>query len=454
MKPAGTANITEGVIWKQLLSFFFPILMGSFFQQMYNTVDTIIVGRAIGTQALAAVGSCTSLIYLVNGFFIGLSSGATVILSQHYGAGNLQETERTLHTGFSLSLILGILTTAFGVGAGPWILRLIRTPENCMGDAVVYIRIYFSGAVASMVYNMGTGILRAMGDSARPTVFLIISCFLNILLDLLFVVVWKQGVAGAAAATVLSQIISALLVTVCLCRLNPDFRLRWQKLLPDQKILLRVLAIGIPAGLQFITYDLSNIMTQASVNSFGEATTAAWTAYTKSDAIIWMVMAAFGVAITTFVGQNFGAGKLERIHRGTRTCMAMSAAATVILCALEVIFRKEILSIYTPDPQVIAIGAGAMVYTVPFCVLFVPVEILGGTMRGTGYSLVPTLITGVFACAFRIGWVLLVVSRHHILKTLVICYPISWLMCSMVFFVVYFRGHWLTNQLHTADKVA
>ena len=301
-----------------------------------------------------------------------------------------------------------------------------------------------------MVYNMGTGILRAMGDSARPTVFLIITCFLNILLDLLFVVLWKMGVAGAAIATVLSQFISAVLVTVSLCRLPDTFRLRWRKLLPDGQILLRVLAIGIPAGLQFITYDLSNIITQASVNSFGEATTAAWTAYTKSDAIIWMIMAAFGVAITTFVGQNFGAGRLDRIRSGTWICMAMSAGATVVLCALEVIFRREILGIYTLDPQVIAIGAGAMIYTVPFCALFVPVEILGGTMRGVGYSLVPTLITGVFACAFRIGWVFLVVSRCHALKTLVICYPISWLLCSAVFLIVYFRGRWLKPQQKAA----
>lgn len=446
MKQQRTANITEGVIWKQLLSFFFPILMGSFFQQFYNTADTIIVGRAIGTQALAAVGSCTSLVYLVNGFFIGLSSGASVILSQHYGAGDLHRSERAIHTGFFLSVILGLLTMLVGIGAGPWILRLIQTPENCLDDAILYTQIYFSGAIASMIYNMGTGILRAMGDSTRPTVFLIITCFLNILLDLVFVVGWKMGVAGAAIATVLSQIISAVLVTVSLCRLPDTFRLRWRKLLPDRQILLRVLAIGIPAGLQFITYDLSNIITQASVNSFGEATTAAWTAYTKSDAIIWMVMAAFGVAITTFVGQNFGAGRLDRIRRGTWICMAMSAGATVILCALEVIFRKEILSIYTLDPQVIAIGAGAMIYTVPFCALFVPVEILGGTMRGAGYSLVSTLITGVFACAFRIGWVFLVVSRCHVLKMLVICYPISWLLCSVVFFIVYFRGRWLKPQ--------
>ena len=443
MKRQETATITEGVIWKQLLAFFFPILMGSFFQQFYNTADTIIVGRAIGTQALAAVGSCTSLIYLVNGFFIGLSSGATVILSQHYGAENIQGSQRAIHTGFSLSLILGILTMVFGIGAGPWILRLIQTPENCIDDAILYVQIYFSGAVASMIYNMGTGILRAMGDSTRPTIFLIITCFLNILLDLLFVVVWKMGVAGAAAATVLSQFISAVLVTVCLCRLTGDFRLQFKKLIPHTDTLVRILAIGIPAGLQFMTYDLSNIITQASINSFGDVTAAAWAAYAKTDTIIWMIITAFGVAITTFVGQNYGAEKYDRIRKSVWTCMAMCSVCVLLLSGAEVSFREFLLRIYTADTAVVQTGAYMLTIAVPFCVLFVPVEVLGGTMRGTGYSLAPTLITSTFACLFRVLWVMLIVSRWHSLFILVICYPISWALCSITFFIVYFRGRWL-----------
>lgn len=453
MRTCDTRQITEGVIWKQLLRFFFPILMGSFFQQMYNMADTVIVGRAIGTQALAAVGSCTSLIYLVNGFFIGVSSGATVILSQHFGAGNRLGSERALHTGFSLSLILGILTTLFGVFAGPWILRLIRTPENCIDDAVLYTQIYFSGAVASMVYNMGTGILRAMGDSTRPTIFLVISCILNILLDILFVVVWGMGVAGAAAATVLAQIISAVLVTVCLCRLPQKLRLCGRKLLPHGETLGRILAIGIPAGLQMMTYDLSNIITQSSINSFGDVTAAAWAAYAKTDTIIWMIIGAFGVAITTFVGQNYGAGKYHRIHRSTWVCMAMCAVSVMCLSAVTVSFREFFLNIYTADTAVVQTGSFMLTIAVPFCVLFVPVEILGGTMRGTGYSLVPTVITTAFACVFRILWVFLIISQWHDLWLLVICYPISWFLCASVFFLVYFRGRWLRKPPETDDDV-
>lgn len=450
-KQSNALQITQGVIWQQLLLFFFPILLGSFFQQMYNTVDTIIVGRALGTQALAAVGSSSSLINLINGFFIGLSSGAAVILAQYYGANDRDGVRHALHTGLVLSAILGIGTTLLGIALGPWVLKLIRTPENCLQDAVIYIQVYFWGAVASMVYNMGTGILRAMGDSRRPMYFLMISCFLNILTDILFVVIWKLGVAGAAMATALSQTISALLVAIALCRLPREYRVQWKLLRLNRAVLSRILLIGIPAGLQFITYDLSNIITQSSINSFGDVTTAAWTAYAKSDAIIWMVISAFGVAITTFVGQNYGAGKPDRIHRSTWICMGMSAVIVLALSALEVFYREWILGIYTTDLAVVRVGAHMMLFAVPFCVIFVPVEVLGGTMRGVGYSLVPTVITFLFACLFRIAWVLLVVPARHTLNMLIICYPISWVLCAAVFFIVYFRGTWLKTSVESEE---
>ena len=435
-------QITEGVIWRQLRLFFFPILMGSFFQQMYNTVDTIIVGRAIGTEALAAVGSSASLINLLNGFFIGLSSGATVVLSQYYGAADRDGVSRSLHTGILLSLILGITALLVGVLLGPTVMRLIRTPENCLKDASTYVQIYFSGAVFSMVYNMGTGILRAIGDSRRPMIFLMIACIVNILMDILWVMVLKMGVAGAAVATVISQGISAILVVITLCRLQNE-PLQWKKLHPDFTILRRILLIGLPAGLQFITFDLSNILTQSTVNSFGSNTVAAFTAYCKSDAIIWMVCGAFGVAITTFVGQNFGAGKIDRIHRSIWVCLGMSTAVIGSLSVLEIFFREWILGIYTTDTEVIRLGTYMMLCTVPFCILFLPVEIFAGAMRGAGYSLVPTVITCFCVCLFRILWIFTAVVRWHALGTLLMCYPLSWFLCGAVFFIVYRRGTWL-----------
>ncbi len=440
-------NITEGVIWKQLLSFFFPILLGTFFQQMYNTVDTIIVGRFVGTRALAAVGSTAALISLINGFFIGLSSGATVLLSQFYGANDRKGVRNSIQTGIGLSLILGILITVLGLTLGQQILRLSNVPDSCFDDAVLYTKIYFSGAVASMAYNMGAGILRAMGDSKRPTFFLIITCFLNIAADLLFVVVLKLGVAGAALATVCSQIISAVLVVAVLYRLPEDMAFRFRNIRMDWQLLKRILYVGIPAGLQLVTFDLANVLIQSGINSFGDVTVAAWTAYIKTDALTWMISGAFGVSITTFVGQNFGAQKYDRIRKSVWVCMGMSITLVGALSALVICFRHFILGIYTTDPDVIALGAYVMLWTVPFNFIFMPVEVFAGTMRGTGYSLMPTVITCVCVCVFRVVWIFTMVARFHTVEMLALCYPLSWVICAVVFYIAYRRGNWLTKRI-------
>ena len=447
MQPKTSNQITQGVIWKQLLLFFFPILLGTFFQQMYNTVDTIIVGRFVGTQALAAVGSAGPLINLINGFFIGLSSGATVILSQAYGADDRGGVRSILHTAVTLSLILGLLTTAVGVLAGPQILRLTQIPENCIEDALTYIRIYFSGAVASMVYNMGAGILRAMGDSKRPMIFLIVACFVNIAMDLVCVVWLKLGAAGAALATVLSQIISAVLVLVVLMRLPNEQKLEFSQLHLERGYLGRILSIGVPAGLQFITFDLANVLIQSSVNSFGDVTIAAWTAMGKTDSISWMICGAFGVAITTFVGQNFGAQQYARVRKSVWVCMAMGIPVVAAVSAVILPLRSFILGIYTDDLAVITAGAHIMLFTVPFNCIFIPVEVFAGTMRGVGSSLTPTIITGSCVCLFRVLWVLILVSRIHTIEMLAICYPISWALAGLVFLAVYFRGSWMKKRI-------
>ena len=443
IQNAQTRNITEGVIWRQLLLFFFPILMGSFFQQMYNTVDTIIVGRAVGTQALAAVGSTSSLINLINGFFIGLSTGATVILSQFFGANDQQGIHRALHTGIGLAVVLGVLASALGVAAGPWVLKMIQTPESCLQDASVYVRIYFLGAVPSMLYNMGSGILRAMGDSRRPMIFLIISCFVNILLDVLCVIVLKLGIAGAAVATVLSQTISAFLVILVLIKMPERYALHLSQVRIHGNLLRRLLLIGIPAGLQYVTFDFANLLIQSGINSFGEITVAAWTAFAKADSLTWMVSGALGVAVTTFVGQNFGAQKFDRIHQCVRICMGTGVVLFGLISAISSVFRHFILGIYTTDTAVIQTGAYVMLFIVPFNFLFVPVEVFAGTMRGTGYSLVPTSITGACVCLFRVIWIFTMVRWFHTIEVLAIAYPISWLLASSVFFAVYRRGKWL-----------
>ena len=440
MQGKNNTQITEGVIWKQLLIFFFPILLGTFFQQMYNTVDTIIVGRFVGTQALAAVGSTSSLINLINGFFIGLSTGCSVMVSQFYGANDREGVRNCMGTSAVLAIILGVLAILVGVICSPYLLQLIKTPESCLNDAIRYATIYFCGAAATVVYNMGAGILRAMGDSKRPLYFLVVTCFSNILLDLLLVVVLKLGIVGAAIATVLSQIISTLLVIIALCRLPVDIRLNLRSLHMDSKLLKRILIIGLPAGLQFITFDLSNLLVQSGINSFGEITTAAWTA-------TWMVSGAFGVSITTFVGQNFGAQKYHRIRQSVWTCLGMSIAVQLFISACTLTFRGFILGIFTTDADVIRVGSYAMLWIVPFNALFMFVEVFAGTMRGTGCSVLPTAITSICICCFRVLWMLVVVSRWHTIEMLCIVYPLSWVLASVVFLTVYLRGTWLRKRI-------
>lgn len=439
-------QITQGPIWKQLLFFFFPILLGTFFQQMYNTVDTIIVGRVVGTTALAAVGATGPLVNMVNGFFIGISSGATVILSQCYGAGNRQGVHDALHTGVALSLVLGAMITVLGVGLGPWVMSLMNMPESCLADASSYLRIYFAGAIGSMVYNMGAGILRAMGDSRRPMVFLMATCVLNVVLDILFVAVLHMGVAGAALATTVAQFLSAALPLRVLLKRSED-RLELRQLRIDRKLLGRILRIGVPAGLQFVTFDFSNILIQSSVNSFGDVTMAAWTAHGKTDAITWMISGAFGVSVTTFVGQNFGAQKYRRIRQSAWVCLGMSVALVGAVAAVILCFRSRILGIYTDDPEVIAVGSVIMLSIMPFNIVFMPIEVFAGTMRGVGYSVVPTVITGCCVCLFRILWLATVVRRWHTLGMLTVCYPISWSIAAGVFLAVYLRGNWLRSRI-------
>lgn len=439
-------NITEGVIWKQLLSFFFPILLGTFFQQMYNTVDTIVVGRFVGTQALAAVGATAPLISLLNGFFIGLSSGATVLISQFCGANDRRGIHNALHTGVGLAVLLGLMITALGFGAGAQILRMAKTPENCFADAVLYTRIYFLGAVASMVYNMGSGILRAMGDSRRPTIFLMVTCVVNVMLDVLLVVVIPMGILGAALATILSQTASAVLVLVVLARLPEDIRLHARQIRLDSRLVRRILVIGVPAGLQFVTFDLANLLIQSGVNSFGSNMVAAFTAYGKADALTWMISGAFGVSITTFVGQNFGAQKYDRIRKSVWICLGMSVTLIGSLAGVIVLLRHYILGIFSADPEVIRLGSYIMLWTVPFNCVLTPMEVFGGAMRGVGNSLLPTSITSVCICLFRVIWLATVVTRFHTVEMLLVVYPISWVLTSVVFTVVYLRGNWLKRS--------
>ena len=370
-------QITEGVIWKQLLLFFFPIVFGTFFQQIYNTADTIVVGRFVGKQALAAVGGSASQISnLIVGFFVGLSSGAAVVISQFYGAKDKKNVSKALHTAFAFSIAAGIFLTVAGILLTRPALLLMKTPADVVEDSAIYLHIYFGGMIFNLIYNMGASILRAVGDSKRPLYVLIITCVLNIILDLLYVVVFGMGVTGVAAATVTSQVISALLVVGMLLKTEEIYVLKLREIRFDQRMLSSVLRIGIPAGLESVMYNISNIVIQVFVNNLGTDTVAAWGTLGKIDAIFWMVINAFAISITTFVGQNYGAGKYHRMRKSVRVCMTMSMVGATALIAVMYAFAPWIYSLFTTDSAVIGHGVHMSRFLLPSYFIYVIIGIL------------------------------------------------------------------------------
>lgn len=432
-------GITDGVIWKQLLLFFFPILFGTFFQQLYNTTDAIIVGRFVGKEALAAVGGTTgTLINLLVGFFVGLSSGATVIISQFYGAKNEERVSEAVHTAMAFSLICGFVLTAVGIIVSPAALKAMGTPDDIIGYAVRYIQIYFIGIIGNLIYNMGAGILRAIGDSKRPLYYLMVSCFVNIVLDILFVVVWKMNVTGAALATILSQVVSATLVLYALMHTEHAYKLIIKKIRLNLYMVGRIIRIGLPAGLQSVMYSVSNIIIQSSVNSLGTDTIAAWTAYSKIDSVYWMIISALGISITTFVGQNYGAKKISRVKKGIQVCLGLSAFITIILSCVLYVGGGYIYLLFTSDRDVIMKGMEILHFLAPTFITYLCIEIYSGALRGTGDCWIPMIMTAFGICVLRIVWILVAVPLHPEIKTVLFSYPLTWVITSIMFMIYYY----------------
>ena len=444
MKARTTSSngITEGVIWQQLLAFFFPILFGTFFQQLYNTADAIIVGQFLGKEALAAVGGGTgTAINLLIGFFTGLAAGATVIISQHYGAKNDEKVSASIHTAIALALVGGLIISIVGYVFTKPMLELIGTPDDVLPLAVSYMQIYFLGGIPVVMYNMGAGIFRAMGDSRSPFYFLIASCLTNIVLDLLFVGVFGMNVEGAAIATVISQILSMILIFITLMRRKDSTRLRIRKIAFDKTLLRQMLMIGFPAGIQSIMYTISNLIIQAAINQYGTDTAAAWAGWSKLDQIFWMFINAFSIAITTFVGQNFGAGKIDRARKGVLTVTIMAAASTLAIEAGYFLVGRYGLMLFITDSAVLEIGVSIMKYIVPWYITYIAIELLSGAIRGVGKSLIPTLISVFGICVLRIVWIYVSPAINPTLFGVLFSYPFSWVVTSLLFIIYYFRGH-------------
>ena len=447
LKTEHVNPITHGVIWKQLLRYFVPLLLSSFLQLCYNTADTIIVGRFVGKIALTAVGGSAGQIYvMVTEFMIGASGGAAVIMSQAYGARNKKLLDDGLHNAVALAITMGALFTVTGLLVSKAALITAGAPAETMAGSLLYLRIAFVGLIPCALYNMGASVLRAVGDSKRPLRFLVIGIGLNIALDILFVAVLHLGIGGAALATVMTQTLSAALVLRALMKgagkterangaLLPPLDLRRLRL--QENIALKMLRLGIPLGLETLMYTFSCVVLTSAVNTFGTDTVAAYAGFVRIESFYWMLEQALAISITTFVGQNLGAGLYDRVRGVSRQGAALMyifmGTAIVVMYAGCPVW----LGLFTTDPDVIEIGVGMMRYLLPFYILYVPDGVFFATLRGMGDSLRPAMITFLGTCVLRILWVLFVFPRFPSMRVLLFCFPVSWSVTAVIYAVYY-----------------
>ncbi len=437
LKPnndASTArSMTEGPILRQLVAFALPLMLGNVFQMLYNTVDSVIVGNFVSKLALASIGSTTVIVNMLVFFFNGFSIGAGVVIGQHFGARNMEKLHRAIQTVMTATFLLGLVFTAAGMLLVKPMLRLMSTPEDVFPEAVVYLRIYFAGISGLLVYNMGSGILRAVGDSTRPLYFLIFTSVLNMLLDLFFVLAVKMGVAGAAVATILSQFLSAMLVLRLLTRTGDIYRFEWRELGLDMSILGMVVAIGLPAAIQSTITAFSNIFVQGYINVFGSDVMAGWSSYNKLDQFIMLVTQSMAMASTTFVSQNVGAGNMRRADRGTVLSLLLTCGVTACVCAALMVFAPGAIRLFSPDSEVIRYGVLFVRTNTAFFLFNCINHVLAGALRGQGDSRAPMIIMLTSFVAFRQVYLFLVTHYYANTPRLVgFGYPMGWMLCSLL----------------------
>ena len=438
-----TVLMTEGGIFKNLLFFATPLILGNLLQQMYNAVDSIIVGNYVGSNALAAVGAGASLIYLLIAFSLGASVGAGVIVSQYLGAKEKEGVHKAVHTAMTISIILGLILTAGGILFSRKLLVMMNTPAEILDDAACYLRIYSCGLIFNVVYNMAAGIMNAAGNSRRSLMYLAAAAVVNIFMDLLLIAGLKIGVAGAAIATNFSQAISCILALWFLFRVPADYRISLKSLRIHKAMALRIIQIGLPTGIQNMVISFSNILIQASINQYGATAVAGFSAYLKIDGFNILPVLSFSMAITTFIGQNYGAGKYDRMKKGMWVTLLMGIVYTVLTGILLLTFSGQLMRLFSKDVGVIAYGQTAMRYFCPFYWILAILHSLAGTVRGTGKSIPPMVVLLVSLCLFRIVWIQLVLPYYTSIEGIFILYPVSWLVGAVLMILYTWKGKWI-----------
>lgn len=435
-------DMTSGPIAAQVLLFALPLMLGNIFQMLYNTVDSVVVGNFVGTQALAAVGSTTMIINMLVFFFNGFSIGAGVVIGRHFGARDMQQLHKAVETTMAATFVLCLIFTAVGVLGVKPMLRFMSTPEDVFGEAVVYLRIYFAGISGLLIYNMGSGILRAVGDTARPLFFLVLTSVLNIVLDLFFVLGCGMGIEGVALATILSQFISAALTLLLLSRSRDIYRLTWHDMRIEGRILKSIFAVGLPAGIQSVITAFSNVFVQSYVNAFGSSCMAGWSCYNKLDQFIMLPMQSMAMASTTFVSQNMGAKQEKRADRGTVTTVVMSVGITAAIAAALYLFAAPAVALFTNDPSVVEFGVLFLRANVFFLLFNCVNHVLAGALRGRGDSQGPMII--MLACFVVVRQIYLFVITRFVANTPLLVglgYPVGWASCCVAE-LTYFFMRW------------
>ncbi len=434
--------MTQGTIWKQLVLFALPLLAGNLFQQLYNTVDSVVVGNFVGPEALGAVTSNMPAINTLIGMFLGFSTGAGVAISQFFGARNESALRKSVHTAIMATLFLGVFLTFLGIWISPYLVRFMQTPPEVAGEAVVYLRIYFSGILGLMFYNMGSGILRAVGDSRRPLYFLIFSSITNIILDLLFVIYFRMGVAGVAYATILSQFLATILVFIVLFKSHEIYHLSVMELKIDPFMLKKIVLIGLPAGIQMALTSFSNVFVQSYINGFGAASTAGWGAYQRIDAFTILPVFSIGLAVTTFVGQNAGARRYDRVRQCVKIALSISIVITVLISAVLFILAPNAIGLFNRDPDVLYFGTLFLRVIGPLDFVVCFNQVLAGTLRGIGDTKAPMLIMLFSFVLFRQIYLFTATHITSSIYPVALGYPLGWLVCSIIMLVYYNRSHW------------
>ena len=442
-----TLLMTEGSIWKSILLFSVPLILGNLLQQLYNTADSVIVGNFLGSNALAAVGSSGSPIYLLIGFSQGVAVGAGVVVSQYLGAKDKKETRIAVHTSLAIAAILGLILTVGGIAVSRTLLVWMNTPDEVLGDAVTYMKLYFGGVLFSVIYNMAAGILNAAGNSRRSVLYLACASITNIILDLVFIAGLKMGVAGAAIATDISQLVSCVLSLRFLMKVDADYKVELSSVRPDKRMTSRIIRIGLPTGIQNMVISFSNVLVQASVNSYGAAAMAGFAAYMKIDGFNILPVSSISMAATTFVGQNYGAGRLDRVKRSVWVTLAIGVIYTLCTGAALLAGQDAILHLFTADEAVVTYGKLAMRWFCPFYFLLSILHGLAGAVRGTGASIPPMVVLLVSLCLFRVVWIQFLLPFFSGIEGVFILYPVSWGLGALLMILYAWKGKWM--EYHT-----